>query len=77
MIIQYNLTIKEIQGSFQDMYPGLKIELYEMSHGVKEGSRKEDQYDPALHLYEIRSKHSEGDFRILPTMTIKEVENLF
>lgn len=77
MLIQDNLSIKEIQEAFHGLYPGLKIEMYEIAHEESKGSKKSDQYDSSVRLSEIRSFHKEGDFTILPEMTVQQVEDIF
>ncbi len=77
MVIKDSKTIKDIQKEFQDLYPALKIAFYKEKHGDHQGSKKSMEYTEDLPLAEIRTKHTEGEIKIDPEMSVQHLEESF
>ena len=77
MIIQDSKSIKDIQGEFHRMFPGLKMVFYKVKHDNHEGSEKDLEYTNDHKLMDIRQRHTEGTIEIEPTMTVREIEQSF
>lgn len=77
MIIQDSKSIKDIQGEFHQMYPGLKMVFYQAKHEDHEGSDKDLEYTSDHILRDIRQRHTEGTIEINPSMTVQEIEQAF
>lgn len=77
MIIQDLRSIKDIQGEFHRMYPGLKMVFYQAKHDDHEGSEKDMEYTNDHILRDIRQRHTEGTIEIKSDMTVQELEQSF
>ena len=77
MIIQDLRSIKDIQGEFHAMYPGLKMVFYQAKHDDHEGSEKDMEYTNDHILRDIRQRHTEGTIEIKADMTVQELEQSF
>jgi len=75
--IDDNKTIEEIQTEFINVFKYIKIEFFSKAHKSGEGSAKEYLLEHTKKLGEIRTKHTEGDIIITPTMLVSEVETIF
>lgn len=77
MLINDQITIKDIQQSFNNLFPNLKLEFYEHSHKKGEGSPPVEQLAENLTIGQARSIHTSGDLRIRPDQTIAQLEETF
>lgn len=77
MVIEDNMSISKIKSSFQEMFPGLKIEFYKSEHKSHEASRAEDQIVGDKTIGEIRSVEGTQVIIINPTMSVAKLEKQF
>jgi len=77
MIIQDSKSIKDIQGEFHQLFPGLKIVFYQVRHDDHEGSEKGMEYINDNKLANIRQRHTEGMIEITHDMTVQQLEQAF
>jgi len=77
LIIDENLSLKEIQQSFTATFPYLKIEFYETNNNLFEVSVKKNPLDKNLILKNIRSLESFGALSISPEEKVVDVERNF
>ena len=77
MVVEDNMSIQQIQTSFQKMFPGLKIEFYKSGHKAHEASKAEDQIKENKTIGEIRSVKGTQVVIIDPTMSVAKLENQF
>jgi len=66
--------IQNIQRSFHEQYPYLKLHFYKNPHKVGEVSPKADQLDAATPIEEAAMFHTSGKVDIGPERTVAEVE---
>lgn len=52
------MTLRDIKEQFNNKFPNLKIEFFEQTHEVGEGSPKQAIYDDAFRLKDIRKEGS-------------------
>lgn len=74
ILIQGNRTISEIQKDFSDLFPFLKIEFFSKPHSSGAGSSKNSIQDHDIQLSKLGLDQREGDFEVLPEMTVSEFE---
>lgn len=77
MNITNTMTIRNLQDSFSKQFPGLKIELYSEKHGAYQSSSPEFQFQSATTLQEVNSEIEASEFKIDPTWTVEQFEELF
>lgn len=77
LIIDENLTLKEIQQSFNAAFPYLKIEFYETHHDLHEASLKKKLLDANLILKNIKSLKSFGTLSLSSEEKVADVERNF
>lgn len=77
IIIDQSKKLSEIQTEFCKRFPYLKIEFYNQTHAVGEGSRKEHTFDAHLTIEEVQKKKAEGVLKINGLMTVAELEGGF
>ncbi len=77
MWIKDDVILRDIQRTFHQMFPGLKIEFFSGHHEVGEGSPMKTRLDTARAIGEVRTKHTEGDLQIEGTMTVRTLETRF
>ncbi|MBX2929006.1 MAG: hypothetical protein KF852_14310 [Saprospiraceae bacterium] len=74
MMISDDKRLQEIKEDFHRKFSHLKIEFYAGAHQKGEGSPMREQLDAELTIGRVRSVHNEGDFHIIPQMTVAEFE---
>lgn len=77
MIINDNLTLKEIQREFSTTFPNLKIAFFSVSHSEGEGSPQDAEVEPDARLSDVRTVQNEDSLEITPDMTVAELERIF
>lgn len=77
--MQINKTTKlsEIQNSFSDKYPGLKIEFYNEKHGDHDGSPKSSQINGDRLVSDLNAELKEGTLSIEESRRVSDVESDF
>ncbi len=76
MKITDNKSVDQIQNEFSALYPGLKIEFYNKSHGAYKASPKTELIDSDSKIGDIRTIHLEATVTFNPTMAVAEVEGI-
>jgi hypothetical protein len=66
--------ISNIQHSFREVYPYLKLQFYKNPHPEGQASSRAEQLDPALPIAEVTMFHTGGGIDINPERTVAEVE---
>lgn len=66
--------IRNIQHSFREQYPYLKLLFYTRPHNEGEASQQEEQLSAALPIEEVTMFHTSGKIDISPERTVAEVE---
>ena len=77
IIIDQTKKLSVIQTEFCKRFPYLKIEFYNHTHAVGEGSRKENTIDAHLSIEEVQIKKAVGVLKINGLMTVAELEGGF
>ncbi len=77
IIIDQTKKLSDIQTEFCKRFPYLKIEFYNHTHAVGEGSRKENTIDAHLSIEEVQIKKALGVLKINGLMTVAELEGGF
>ena len=77
MLIQDDITLRELQKGFSALFPGLKIEFFNEHHGVGEGSSMKTHWGPERRIGLVSNRHTEGDLRVEDSMTVREFEQRF
>ncbi|HEX2605946.1 MAG TPA: hypothetical protein VHK91_01160 [Flavisolibacter sp.] len=72
--IHDNLLISDLQERFSKCFPCLKLEFYKVAHHPGKASEDAKLISPEKKIGAIRKKRKEGTFRILSSMTVREVE---
>lgn len=77
LTIKDDRKISEVQESFNQKYPYLKLEFFKKMHGVKELSPLKGIIDSEKTIGQIRTIHSDGFITVTPKMTVAELEQEF
>ena len=72
-----NITLREIQETFSNYYPYLKIEFYSKRHEKYEPSDENREIEPNILISDIKAAHVSGVLQILPLFRVWEVEQEF
>lgn len=72
-----DLSIKDIQKSFSERFPYLKLEFFSRPHQTGKGSEKKYMRSNDAMLRDFRLVHSEGELHIHDDMSVSELEALF
>ncbi|ULQ52477.1 hypothetical protein [Flavihumibacter fluvii] len=75
--INDSTTIKEIQQTFSDFYPYLRICFFKKSHGKYEASDEKKMLSPDQLLGEVRKTHVSALLEIQPGYKVANVEEEF
>ncbi|GIV32069.1 MAG: hypothetical protein KatS3mg030_371 [Saprospiraceae bacterium] len=77
MLITDDKKLEDIQREFQEMFPWLKLEFYTGTYEPGHASPANQQLDPRLTIGQVRTVRKEGDLKISPDMTVRELEQKF
>jgi hypothetical protein len=77
IIIDQTKHLSAIQVEFRKRFPYLKIEFYNHTHAVGEGSQKENTFEAHLTIQEAQNKKASGNLKIHGLMTVAELEGGF
>ena len=77
MIVKDELLIKDLQQTFNNKFPYLKIEFYQKPHSSEKGSPKDEKLDGSLTIALARTKHNTGDLSIHGKQKISTLEQAF
>jgi hypothetical protein len=77
IIIDQTKKLTDIQAEFCKRFPYLKIEFYQHTHAVGEGSPKHNTIDSNLSIHQVQSKKADGVLHIAGLMTVAELESGF
>jgi hypothetical protein len=69
--------ISNIQHSFREEYPYLRLQFYKNPHQEGEASSRVEQLDPGLPIAEVTMFHTAGRIDINPERTVAQVEEDF
>lgn len=72
-----DLSIRDIQKTFSEKFPYLKLEFFSRPHQSGKGSEKKYMRSNDAMLRDFRLIHSDGDLTIMDNMSVNEVEGLF
>ncbi len=75
--INDNTSFREIQDTFSNYYPYLKIEFFHKAHKKYEASLETDQFNPDTVVGDIKLTHVSGVLEIQPFYRIADVEKEF
>jgi len=76
--IHRKTKIRQVQKSFHEEYPYLKLEFYNRPHGWGEVSKNADRYDPSFRIFDVtRLKIQEGEVLARAWDKTGEVEESF
>lgn len=75
--INDNTVLKDVQNTFSDFYPYLKIEFYEKPHQKFETSRDAYRLDPASTVGQVRKTHISALLEIQPLYKVGDLERDF
>ena len=75
--INDNTTLREIEETFSNYYPYLKIGFFSQPHKKYEGSSGADQLDPNTLVGNIKHTHISGVLEIQPFYRVADVEREF
>lgn len=71
------MTLKSIKDQFNQKFPHLKIEFFEVKHGKGEGSSKELMYDDAFRIKDIRKEGAMMPIGIHGNLKTSTLEKIF
>lgn len=71
------MPISKVQKSFQENFPYLKIEFFSRPHTPGNHGLKTMRQKNLVTIGESQTIHVDGEINMLPTMTVKELEQLF
>ena len=74
MKINKNLTVSEVQKTFNGAFPNLKIEFYTKEHQANEGSPLKATIDSSLFLEEVQPNLSSGTIDLDASKTVAQFE---
>ena len=79
MKIQDEMTIREVQETFSNLYPGLKIEFYNKPHEKFDGSQSTDQLDPEVKLGSLHTgkEWRSDDLKLSAQSKVADIEAAF
>ncbi|MEO1262537.1 MAG: hypothetical protein AAFZ15_27265 [Bacteroidota bacterium] len=75
MLITDSKTLKELKKEFSAKFPYLKIEFYKDKHEDGQASHVKKQLEDHLPINEVRTDHTEGDFRINGHLKVSTFES--
>jgi len=75
--INDNTRLREIEETFSNYYPYLKIEFFYKSHKKYEASSETDRVDPNTVVGDLKLTHVSGVLEIQPLYRIADVEKEF
>jgi glycerol-3-phosphate O-acyltransferase len=75
--INDNTSLREIEETFSNYYPYLKIEFFNKSHKKYEASPETDRIDPNTVVGDLKRTHVSGVLEIQPLYRIVDVEKEF
>lgn len=75
--INDNTSLKEIQETFSNYYPYLKIEFFRKAHKIYESSPEREAIDPGTLVGDLKRTHVSGVLEIQPLYRIADVEKEF
>jgi len=75
--INDNTSLEEIQNTFSNFYPYLKIDFFRRGHKKYEASEEGDRVDPKTLVGELKRTHVSGILEIQPTYRVADVEREF
>jgi len=74
MQVKSSTSFKEIQETFSNVFPGLKIEFFQNSHLSGEGSPNENIIDVDQQISMIKSGFNKAKMDLTPSLTVAEFE---
>lgn len=74
MTITDNTSIREVQQSFSEKFPYLRLVFYAHPHEPGHGSPKAEELPLDKRVGEVRSIHSEGDVQASPEHRVRDFE---
>ncbi len=77
MKINSDKKLMDLKKEFHAMFPFLRIEFYSGHHETGMGSPKEKQLDPDKTIFEASGKQLDIEYAVLPTHSVKELEQYF
>jgi len=77
MLITSDKKLADIKREFHKVFPYLRMEFYSGHHETGKGSPKEEQLEDGKTIGEVSGKDIREDFKVLPDMTVREVEKYF
>lgn len=79
MKLQFNKStrIRDAKKKFAELYPFLKLELYNMPHNEMKLSNKNERLPPDTFISEVGNRVSRGTLDVSKNRTVAEVENEF
>lgn len=72
-----DLSIRDIQKTFSEKFPYLKLEFFSRPHQNGKGSEKKYMRSNDAMLRDFRLVHSDGELSIADEMSVSELEGLF
>jgi glycerol-3-phosphate O-acyltransferase len=75
--INDNTSLREIEETFSNYYPYLKLEFFHKSHKKYEASLATDRVNPYTKVGDLNLKHMSGALEIRPLYRIADVEKEF
>lgn len=75
--INDNTTIKQIQQTFSNYYPCLRLEFYRKAHKKYKASPDSDLISPEKTIGEIKKTHVSAILEIRPLSIVADIENEF
>lgn len=75
--INDNTSLREIQETFSNFYPYLRIEFFRRSHKKYEASPESEEIDPTILVGDLKRTHVSGILEIQPLYRIADVEKEF
>ena len=77
LIINDHRNIHDIQEEFAKLFPFLHLEFFSKAHRVNGPSPVKEILNNSKTLGECRTVHNKGQVRLVPGMSVAEVEELF
>lgn len=75
--INDNTSLRDIQRTFSNFYPYLKIEFFKRAHKKYEHSPETETVDPSILVGDLKHTHVSGILEIQPLYRIADVEKEF
>ena len=77
LIIKDELTMEQIQRTFNALFPYLKLEFFSKLHETGEATGLKFKLNPDTPIKNYRTIHESDEIKVEPQMTANELEQLF